>query len=323
MIFQYYYFLLAGFGLSQMEYIVAIMLLCLKQFDIQMYKFKYDQECYGDVLSVINKECITTGVMLHKMKHIPSGLFLNRHAIGYINADGCYSLNETRITIITRPEYFKKITLVKEVVFNETEFKELATVPQNTINIYTRHGSYDDFYYNRMTLNIKNLKPLPTQEPIIKSILDVYNAKRQVTVFIDGVPGSGKSSIGYLVAKELNGSFCHSFNPTDPGDIFARMVTMIKDREENDNPIVVVLEEIDIILSKVHNLEIKENQTIPTSVKDKSSWVAFLDDMFFFTNVIVILTSNKSKHEIDLLDQSYLRKGRVNGYYTLDVPIVD
>lgn len=318
-----YYYLIAGFGISQMEYITAFILLLLKQMNIHMYKFKYDIDSYGDVLTVIGKESTTSAVALYKSKQVPAGFFLSKYAIGYIDACGWYSINDVRITIITTPAYYKQITTLKEVVFNETKFEDLPITTNNSIKIFTRFGCYVDFGYSSMTLNVKNLKALPSQEPIIKSVSELYNSKRQITIFIDGVPGSGKSSIGYLVAKELNGSFCHTFNPTDPGDSFSRTVNQIRDSESPDDLIVIVLEEVDVLLKNIHTGSIKENYKIPTSVKDKASWASFLDDMFFYPNIILILTSNKSKSEIDLLDPAYLRKGRIGAYFTLDTPILD
>ena len=60
---------------------------------------------------------------------------------------------------------------------------------------------------------------------------------------------------------------------------------------------------------------------IPTAVYNKSTWSNFLDDMIFYKNVILVLTSNTSKETIDSLDQAYLRKGRINEYYTMNVSL--
>jgi uridine kinase len=142
-------------------------------------------------------------------------------------------------------------------------------------------------------------------------------------VFIDGIPCSGKSSIGYLVAKEIGGSFCHTFNPTVPGDNFHNLISQIRDNGNTDQlPIVVVLEEVDILLYNIHNSRVVENPKVSTSVKDKSSWCSFLDDMFIYQNIVLIMTSNKSKSDIDTMDPAYLRKGRVNMYFTMNTPII-
>jgi hypothetical protein len=44
--------------------------------------------------------------------------------------------------------------------------------------------------------------------------------------------------------------------------------------------------------------------------------------MVFHKNIILIMTSNKKKEEIDALDLCYLREGRVNAYYDMSRQIV-
>ena len=39
--------------------------------------------------------------------------------------------------------------------------------------------------------------------------------------------------------------------------------------------------------------------------------------MMFYKNVIVVLTSNTEKKDLDLLDEAYLRKGRIHAYYSM------
>jgi len=38
--------------------------------------------------------------------------------------------------------------------------------------------------------------------------------KNRLIIIIHGKPGCGKSFIGFLLAKELNGSLCRTYNPT-------------------------------------------------------------------------------------------------------------
>jgi ATP-dependent 26S proteasome regulatory subunit len=39
--------------------------------------------------------------------------------------------------------------------------------------------------------------------------------------------------------------------------------------------------------------------------------------LIFYRNVVIIITSNEDKESIDALDPCYLRKGRVDGYYSM------
>jgi len=135
--------------------------------------------------------------------------------------------------------------------------------------------------------------------------------------------GTGKSTIGLLIAKELNGSYCHEFNPTEPGDSFTNL---LRDTEQNDDdlngPLVVVMEEIDIMIKNIHESKIARHNKITTAVHSKSTFNTFLDDMIFYKNIIIIMTSNVSKEVIDTVDPSYIRSGRVNAYYTMSQPLI-
>jgi hypothetical protein len=45
-----------------------------------------------------------------------------------------------------------------------------------------------------------------------------------------------------------------------------------------------------------------------------------MDDLIFY-KIILIFTSNTSKQDIDKIDPSYLRQGRIDEYYYMDKPI--
>jgi hypothetical protein len=88
-----------------------------------------------------------------------------------------------------------------------------------------------------------------------------------------------------------------------------------------DTPIVIVMEETDVIIDAVHNECIVKHVEMPTLIHNKTSWSTFLDDMVFYKGVILILTSNTSKDEIDKMDKSYLRDGRIHRSYNMSTPI--
>jgi len=49
--------------------------------------------------------------------------------------------------------------------------------------------------------------------------------------------------------------------------------------------------------------------------------VNMFDDLIFFKNIILIMTSNESKEEIDALDPAYLRTGRTDKCVSMLKPL--
>jgi hypothetical protein len=182
------------------------------------------------------------------------------------------------------------------------------------LEVFIRKGTYKNFYYTCLRLDISHINPIGDQTYIIHDIIDIYKQNGRATVFIDGVSYAGKSSIGYIVAKQLGGKYCHSFNPSDPGD---QLSTLTSDVSIEDAPLVIVLEEVDVMIQNIHAATLRPNKEIPTSVHNKATWSSFLDDMIFYKRVIMIMTSNTLKRELDELDPSYLRKGRIHAAYSM------
>jgi hypothetical protein len=185
------------------------------------------------------------------------------------------------------------------------------------IKKFWRQGLYKNFYYPSMKLDVSHINPIGEQGRVADDIISLYNRQRRATVFIHGVSMAGKSTIGYLVAKNLKGHFCHTFNPTDPGDHFQRMIGELNPRDEENVPIIIVLEEANEIIHAIHNKTVQRTAEIPTPVYNKSTWVTFLDDLVFYKNVILILTSNESKADLDALDPAYLGPGRIDACYSM------
>ena len=316
------YLLLAGYGIFQTDCLFFIFLLLLKPFGVIMYKVNYDTESYGDILNIIEKESYLSGSTLIRSKKTPTGFFFSKNAFGHIESPSAYNITEFKITIVTTLKYYEYLTKKDDIQFLEKPANPIVTKSCDTVKVYQRYGTYSDFSYVYLKLSLKGLTPYPEQQPIVDGIASEFSTTNRLTVFIEGVPCSGKSSIGYLLAKRIGAVYCHSFNPTDPGDTFSYLVSRLRrDDDDNSIPMIVVLEEVDVILQKIHTNTLLLNDRIPTSVKDKSSWTSFLDDMLFYQNVILILTSNRSKKEIDEMDSAYLRKGRIHKCYRMETPI--
>lgn len=256
-------------------------------------------------------------------KKFPNGYFVNFKMVGYVDADISGAGSYSRIFILTTEKQFLYLTEDTDPpVLNNFTDHIIINISESSskIKVFHRYGKYEDLGYSGIGIDLRNLNPFETQKPIVDEIVNTFKDRGMVRVFIEGPPCCGKSSIGYCVSKELKAVFTHSFNPTDPGDVFGHLIN-IMNYENEDTPKVIVLEESDIMINNIHNKCIIQNPKISTSVRDKSSWTTFLDDMVFYRNVILILTSNTPKKEIDKLDTAYIRKGRIDLFYKMDTPI--
>ena len=188
---------------------------------------------------------------------------------------------------------------------------------KSKIKFYERQGNFFWLTYNNRDINVEKYVARDNQKEVISSLKKEYKKSSNVVSVIHGDPGSGKSMIPILLAKELNGYLCDSYNPTEPGDDIAIIYNTIMPSVEK--PLILVLEEFDIIIHRIHNNLIQSHKHIPIQVKDKTSWNTLLDriDRGLYPNMFFLLTSNSDPVIIDKLDSSYLRKGRVSSRFKL------
>ena len=307
----------------------AFCLFLLQFIDIRYYAIYAEKDKFREISKKLEKDVYFSASKYNNGRTSFAGYFIGFECIGYMDTLEKYDDGEN-IRILATLSYYKKLTAEKNVddAFtslseNTKSDKEVVQV-STKIRVYNRTGNYKHFYYNHISLNLGSIHPIGQQAEIVDRISEVYNEKKRATIFIHGVSSAGKSSIGYLLAKKYNGRFCHSFNPTDPGDQIAYLIhtmTSDLDGEELTIPIIVVIEEADCTIEAIHENKIVLNREVPTSVHNKSTWSTFLDDMIFYKNVILLLTSNRSKDTIDKLDPAYLRNGRINACYSMNEPL--
>ena len=131
--------------------------------------------------------------------------------------------------------------------------------------------------------------------------------------FISGSPETGKSLIAMLMACTGPIHQIKKWNPTDPGDFFNVIYSKINPTE--DKPLIVVLNEVDGIIEKIHKGVKMNTDGIDCEITNKKKWDDFFDefaDEGIYRNTILLMNSNKTKSFLDELDPAYIRPGRID-----------
>ena len=247
------------------------------------------------------------------------GWIAGKWYLGYINITTSQHGEPTKeLYLLCSKKWF-------EDVVNQIDKQDEANAnnsEQTKINLWEREGNYFYLHYSKRDFDISRFDSRENQVQIIKQICEFYESNRYSVVLLHGDKGTGKSMIPILLAKtlaevnksnsEFKVSFCDTFKPTDPGDSFVSLYNKIN--PDKNSPLVVVLEEFDIMVQQIHYGRIQNHKYIPTTITDKPSWHQFFDrfDRKYYPWVILLLTSNVSPSVIDSLDPSYIREGRVN-----------
>ena len=283
--------------------------LIIQVFGIKLYRI-IDERKTDVILRKL--KVISANSVYYNSEFKPHSLFFSWYCIGNIYLTEINRRMITEIYIITTKEYIDN--LMKDP---QDEIISLKGDSSKKITIYNRRGNFYHLSYEESSFSF-NKNIMPNQNTIVHAIIKFYRDYNYCTSFISGAPGSGKTTIAYFLAKELNGCICKTFNPTDPGDEIIELIRTVNPTP--DKPLIVLLDEIDIMISKIHDNKIDTHKNVPVPVRSKTDFNRFLDDIeIHCKNTIFILTSNLSKDVIDANtnDKSYLRDGRVNRYFTL------
>jgi len=318
---------LAGLGfLGQFTILLQIPIILLKAAGYSTFRVRNDRDTVKGLLKLLNEETYSSSSIYEYGKEFPSGMFIGWKCFGYYSDSSRDSENGTEIVIFTSAKNFqdiikRSVAPCESIVLDHSTPAEVKSRP-HPIKIWNRYGTYTHLYYSDFKVDLASIYPMGDQGPIMSDIIEKYNKSKRLVSFVYGVTGAGKSTLGLLIAKELNGAYCHDFNPTDPGDSFKTLMRDTRSDTEVSGPLVIVMEEIDNTIKMIHEGSVPRHPKAITSIHNKATFNSLLDDMIFHRNMIIILTSNKTKEEIDALDTSYLREGRVNAYYTMNEQLV-
>ncbi len=280
----YYLSLLSGINV----FIYEIFSLLLRLFGLQRHEYYGVQD--GVLINNISNGFSTSVYNKHA-----TGIVFGKWYIGYVShtPPNAHNIIYVNITIICNSKCWEQLKI------NNTKL--------DTIVVY-KHGNW---------INVKYRKLIPwnSQKNIIDKIIDEYKKENRVCVYIYGAPGQGKSQIGMFLAQHFNSSLTSELNIfIDKEHRFGldgTMISLINGlTPKEDKPLIVIVNEIDKIL--INNVKNKPN--------GKQQWNEFLDEYNngFYTNTILIFTSNASKSEIDSVDPSLLRTGRIHQIFEME-----
>lgn len=284
--------------LSKLDY--SILLFPLKYFGINIYKVS-DYIICNNIRSKIEYS-----THMDSNNNV-AGLFIGKWYLGFIENND----RDLNITIITSSSTFKKLKGNPEaLVHKNIETKKIK------IFIKSMPYNYNDYYTHESECLFPN--PTEKQLDIVNKISNHYKDNNNCVSIISGIPNSGKSMIGYYLAKELDGSYCNSFTPWEPN---THLINLIFDsKPTRKNPLIISFDEINVILNKIHYEKIEQNVKYRTTIVNKTGWNNFFDDINrgLYPNIIIVMTSNEPISEINKLDTSYIRSGRVDLFFEMN-----
>jgi len=286
------------------SFFIVIPVLCL--FNIHHYRIrKFDN------ILIIRKKIKNAFIFDDFL--LPIGLFYGKYFIGYIYEDS--------IVIFCSQKRFEKL-LENEIMESYYLSESTQSNTQKDIDLYVKcSNSYTWCSYNKRKVYFE-YAPFDQQKKIIDEIVDYYHKNKFCVSFIDGEYGSGKTTIAFLLANILKASICKSYSPIIPGDNLDMLYNDI--RPSFDNPLIILLDEVDILFEKIYNESVTLHKNIPIQVYNKTTWNSLLDDfqLKLYPFVILILISNKNiemiKHDYD---PSYIRENRVNLFFSMNSEI--
>jgi len=324
MIDGFSYMFLTGFLLNNL-YIITTSLLVLIYRKLPIYTFDTlsDSVNTNDLLKQIreDKSFITSYSFKDGMKK-PQGLFYNfkKKYIGFItNYPSAHNYSTKMASRVT----FYGILPIKIKSLNEDIDDLVEALPKKekkkTFTLYLGESGYESGYKD-----IKqqfNFTPKKNQKNIMKKIETLFNENKFsiCRALIYGVPGSGKSFIGKLLAKKYESHYCFDINLLEPGtpvlDLWQRVMPT------KDKPLIIQIDEFDIIIEKIHNNNdiVKPHQWLRRNITDKQSYNTFMSEyLICLPNVIYLFTMNRDPEYINALDSSYIRNNRMDLVMSID-----
>lgn len=272
--------------------------------------FGYQYYCISDLstITIISKKIKYSIARNEQNEAI--GFFIDFYYVGFITEKG-HKENPYYLYCLCKEKQFNEL-IKNDDGSNDDNEKQ----PENTIPLYIRKGNHFFLEYKKRNLICTKFVARKQQIGVIEKIKSYYNKNNNCVAMISGSPGSGKSVIGILLAKELNGSLCKTYSPITPGDTLENIYNTVAPTKQN--PLIILLDEFDVIIDDIHHKRVQMHKDIPIEVYNKITWNNLLDDIsIIYPYTIIVLTTNLNRSIIESYDKSYVRQHRVNIFANL------
>ena len=190
---------------------------------------------------------------------------------------------------------------------------------KNYVNCITYNGSSYRSSFKKVKLPFP-FKPYPKQQDIIMDIDYIFknHDNKIARILLTGSTGVGKSFIAKLLAQKYNSSFCFEIKLNNPG-VDLRELYNTAEVDSYKKPLILLIDEFDILIENIHH---QKNYTphkwFRTPIYNKDTYNTFMSEYtLLFPYVIYVFTMNRTKKEINDLDQSYIRPGRIDKIYEM------
>lgn len=302
-----FYFAVAQVLSSMCAMLWSIPFILLWVFNIRLYKLSNN----NDIVKILNK--LSKYSTITSDDGVPQGIIFDKRAVIVVQEVNSMDGTSMLLWVIASEKN------LRELLGNPTCGKSSKSPSDgeeplgatSDITLYERGGNFHWLTYSKRSLDVSRFEARDRQREIIDKVKTHFDENGHTVVYLHGKPGTGKSLLGLLLTKEMNGSLCNTFDPTEPGDSLNGLYNRVA--PEKETPLIVVLDEFDVILHNIHT-GIAPHKNIPIQVKNKTTWNQFLDriQIGMYPNLILVLTSNKTPDYINEMDASYIRKGRVD-----------
>lgn len=234
----------------------------------------------------------------------------NPFLIGYINCS--YYDKESRYFI----DIYSFVNIETIIYDNDIDNKQNIVIKKN-INVFEPVGNACWKMSIKRTGRYEEPKFIPHKK-IIKNVIEMYKKniensllkKGYLGCLFYGNAGTGKSSLGLNIALELDCDIITNYDPTISGLSIRKF--LIKNNYNNMNPLVIVINEFDKIVSKCFKEEVEIKSDFLRDAWSKSSLNNLIDFLSMHGGIILICTSNENLDYYYNSFESVVREGRFN-----------
>lgn len=306
----------------------------LKIFHVRHYKAR------GSLCNIIRCNIKKRGS--YKMNEKMYGFIYGKYFIGYIReiiqTYNYSSDTYEQIDLLATESCYKRLTNMELYSQQETmKILDRFTTGKTANKFkYLEFKITDHWSYPRYRDVITKETTLTSQQKICtKKIIKCMNEHNNSCIcYIWGPPGTGKSTLGRILAKTLNGQLVVTFNPWDSFQQKMSLSDVVTEANPTvENPLVILVNEIDTTIKQImdntvttetKDTQIKDANDKPCKKYKKVDWTNLLDmiDNGYFPNCILLMTSNISPNVFDEKDSAYLRSGRIHVKFHMDETVV-